>query len=137
MSMLAREIAQFCEDVGIGVFTTDNPAERSIFVGDVPEEPNEYLLIVQVPSPPPHQYIDTEYPIFDFWYRSPHSDIAYAKLETVFEALHRKHHYQLGNWWIELSRALGNTTDADRDLNGGKLFRLSVQFICRNLNHIS
>lgn len=137
MSILAREIGQFLEDRGVGIMTTDNPAERTIFVGDAPEDPNEYLLIVQVPSPPPHAYIDTQYPIFDIWYRSAHTDIAYDKMQTVYEALNRKHHYALGNWWIELSRALGDITDADRDLNGGKLLRLSVQFICRNLNHVS
>lgn len=137
MSMLAREIAQEMENRGLGVFTTDTPSERTIFVGEVPDGVEEYLLIIPVPSPPPHQYIDTEYPVFDFWYRSPHTDRAYAKLETVYEVLHRRHHYALNNWWIELSRALGSITDADRDLEGGKLFRLSVQFICRNLNHIS
>lgn len=137
MSMLAREIAQFMEDRGVGVFTTENPDSRTIFVGEAPEKPAEYLLIVPIPSPPPHQYIDTEYPVFDFWVRSPHTDRAYAMLESVYEILHRNHHYQLGNWWIELSRALGNIEDADRDLEGGKVFRLSVQFICRNLTHIS
>lgn len=137
MSMLAREIAQHMEDVGIGNFTTGDPTTRTIFVGEAPDKIEEYLMIVAVPSPPPHQYIDTEYPVFDFWYRSPHTDRAYDKLQLVFEALHRKHHYQLGNYWIELSRALGNIADADRDMEGGKLFRLSVQFISRNLNHVS
>ena len=137
MSMLAREIAQDMEERGLGIFTTDDPTTRTIFVGEVPADVNEYILIVPVPSPPPHQYIDTEYPIVDIWSRSAHSDRAYAKLETAYETYHRRHHYQLNNWWIELSRALGNITDADRDLEGGKLFRLSVQFICRNLNHIS
>lgn len=137
MSMLAREIAQFMEDIGAGNFTTGDPDSRTIFVGEAPDKVVEYLMIVSVPSPPPHQYIDTQYPVIDFWSRSPHTDRAYDKLQTVFEALHRKHHYQLGNWWIELSRALGEITDADRDLEGGKLYRLSVQFICRNLNHVS
>lgn len=137
MSMFAKEVALEMEHRGLGVFTTDTPADRTIFVGEATETPAEYLLLIPVPSPPPHIDIDTEYPIIDFWYRSPHSDRAYAMLETVLETLHRRHHYQIGNWWIELSRALGNIQDADRDLEGGKLFRLSIQFICRNLNHVS
>lgn len=137
MSMLAREIAAYLESRGCGVFLTATPEDRTIFVGEWPADVVDGLLLLDVPSPPPHQYIDTEYPVIDFWARSPYTDLAYAKLEAVFEILHRNYAYQTGNWLIHFSRALGNISDVDRDIEGGKLLRLSVQFICRNLNHVS
>lgn len=137
MSMFTREIAELLHNAGVGVFTTTNPESRTIFVGEATEIPTEYLLLVPVPSPPPHEYIDTEYPIIDIWARSPHSDRAYSMLEQVYEILHRKHHYTTGNWYVHFSRALGTIVDADRDLENGKVLRLSVQFLCRNLTHIS
>lgn len=135
--MLAREIAQLVHNAGIGVFSTATPADRTIYVGELPQDITEGMFIIEVPSPPPHQYIDTEYPILDFWYRSPYTDLAHEKLEQVYALFHRKHHYTTANWSIALSRALGTIVDVDREQESGKLFRLSVQFICRNLNNIS
>lgn len=135
--MLAREIAQLLQNVNIGTFATSNPDNRNIFVGMLPEDVTQGMFIIEAPSPPPHQYVDTEYPILDFWYRSPYTDLGHEKLEQVYNFLHRKYHYETTNWHIAFSRALGNIIDVDRDAEFGKLYRLSVQFICRNLNNVS
>lgn len=137
MSMLLRGIAQDMHNRGIGVFTTTDPALRTIYIGDAPDGIEEYLSIISLPSPSPHEYIDTEYPVVEFTYRSPHTDRAHDKMEQIFEIYHRRYHYELNEWLVEFSRALGTIVDGDRDQEGGKLYRLSVQFICRNLNHIS
>lgn len=137
MNMLAREIAIILQAGGVGTFGTTNPDLRDIYVGEMPYQTNEGLYIIEVPSPPPHQYIDTEYTVLDFWYRSAHTDRAHDKLETVFELLHRRYDYQAGRWFVYFSQALGGIVDADRDIESGKLYRLSIQFICRNLNHLS
>lgn len=143
----AREIAELAENLGLGIFSSDAPSQRTIFVGELPEkvrdpdgsiaEVLEALWLVESPSPAPHEYIDTEYPIIDFWARAPHTDQARAKLQAVFNNFHRRYGYETANWHIYFSKALGNIVDVDRDREGGKLFRLSVQFICRNLNNIS
>lgn len=135
--MLAREIAQLCQTAGIGIFGTATPASRTIFVGELPDTATEAIWIVESPSPPPHQYVDTEYPILDFWSRSPKTDRGHELLENVFRTFHRRYHYDTANWHIAFSQALGSIVDVDRDREGGKLFRLSVQFICRNLNNLS
>lgn len=138
--MLAREIAQLCQNFQIGIFEPVTPQtadDRSIWVGELPETATEALWLVSIPSPPPHDYVATEYIIIDFWARSPNTDRAHELLELVQKNFHRRYGYQTANWEIYFSRALGSIVDIDRDIEGGKLFRLSVQFICRNLNTLS
>lgn len=134
---LEYEIAIDMHNRGIGVFNTATPASRTIFIGEIPDDVVEGFILIPVPSPPPHQYIDTEYPVIDFWARSPHTDRAKDMLRDVFEAYHRRYDITTANWRIYFCQALGTIVDVDRDANAGKLFRLSVQFICRNLNHVS
>lgn len=134
---LAKEIAAMLHNAGIGIYGTATPTARNIFTGELPQNVTEGMFIIEVPSPPPHQYVDTEYPILDFWYQSPYTDKAHEKLEQVYNLLHRRYHYDTANWHIAFSRALGTIVDVDRGLESGKLSRLSVQFICRNLNNVS
>lgn len=134
---LVREIAQKCEDFGLGYFEPAGSQTRSIWVGELPADAIEALWLVEAPSPPPHNYVDTQYAVIDFWVRSPHTDRAHALLELVYNNFHRRYHYETANWHISFSRALGSIVDVDRDAENGKLFRLSVQFICRNLNNLS
>jgi hypothetical protein len=128
---LVHEIAQKCQDFQIGIMN------QSIFVGELPESAKEAIWIIEAPSPPPHTYVDTEYPVLDFWARSPNTEQAHALLELVFNNFHRRYGYETRNWHIYFSKALGSIVDVDRDNEGGKLLRLSVQFICRNLNNLS
>lgn len=137
MTMFEREIALDMQVAGIGVFATADPATRNIYAGELPESVVEGIYVLSSPSPPPHQYIDTEYLVVDFWARSPHTDRAYDLLERVFELYHRRYDFMTAHWHIQFSQALGRIQDTNRDLEGGKLFRLSIQFICRNLNHVS
>lgn len=133
-------IVELCEDIanhGFGTFGTVNPNDRTIFYGEMPDTVVEGLLLVAVPSPPPHQYVDTEYPIIDIWAKSPHTDRAYALLRNIYNTYHRRYGYQTTNWHIYFSQALGNIVDVDRDRESSKLLRLSIQFISRNLNNIS
>ena len=137
MNMLAYEIAEYIDGLGLGVFSTADPDSRNIFVGSFPANPSEGIYIVQSVSPSPQEYIDTEYTVLDFYAISPHTDRAYNLLQQVYDNLHRRTGYATTNWNIYFSRALGSIVDIDRDREGSKLFRLSVQFICRNLNNLS
>lgn len=137
MTMLASEIAELLDSLGVGVYSTSNPALRTIWVGTMPVDVTEGLYIVEAPSPPPHQYVDTEYPVLDFYGLSPDTVRAHALLELVYNNLHRRYGYATANWNIYFSQALGAIVDIDRDREASKLYRLSVQFICRNLSNIS
>jgi hypothetical protein len=134
---LEYEVAIDMANHGLGVFSTATPSARTIFIGELPQDTTEGIMLLAVQSPPPHKYIDTEYQIIDFWSRSPHADRSKLLLRQVFDLYHRRAQWTTDNWLIDFSHALGNITDVDRDINGGKLYRLSVQFISRNLTHVS
>lgn len=134
--MLVAEIARYCQQLSMGQFDGAE-ANRTIWVGLLPDDVTEAIWLVESLSPPPHNYVDTEYTVIDFWAISPKTDRAHALLENVFNGLHRRYHYDTPNWHIAFSRALGSIVDVDRGQEASKLYRLSVQFICRNLNNLS
>lgn len=147
MRELIVEVAEDAANHGFGVFGTNDPSLRTIFWGEMPASVRgidglehsipEGILLIDVSSPPPEQYIDTEHLIIDFWVKSPHSDRAKAMMRNIYNTYHRRNNWDTTNWHVYWSRALGNIIDADRDREGSKLLRLSIQFICRNLNNIS
>jgi hypothetical protein len=134
---LIREIAIYCQQRGLGVFITSDPDSRTIWAGEMPADAVEALMLINVDSPPPHQYVDTEYPIIDFWYRSPYTERANEMMRLIQNTFHRRENWTTDNYHIYLSQALGSPVDVDRDNEGGKLLRLSIQFISRNLNNVS
>lgn len=128
---LADEIADFLASHGIGTVGTD------IWIGLLPQDVTAGMFIVTAPSPAPHKYLDTFDVVLDFWYRHPKTNLGYQKLMEVYNMLHRKGNYTTPNFLVYFSEALGQIKDNDRDLEGGKLYSLSVQFIARNTNIIS
>lgn len=128
---LITDVADFLQQRGLGTVGTD------IFIGELPQDVTAGFFLVNAPSPAPHQYLDTEYNVIDFWYRTPYTETGLQKMEQIKQTLHRRENYQLQNWYIYFSEALGSISDVDRDREGGKLLRVSIQFICRNLSGIS
>lgn len=128
---LITEVAELVRERALGTVGVD------IFVGELPQDVTKGFFLVSAPSPAPHQYLDTEYTVIDFWYRTPSTAEGYEKMEQLKNAFHRRENYQTANWHIYFSEVLGSISDVDRDKEGGKLLRLSIQFICRNLNGIS
>lgn len=134
---LAKEIAELLDAAGVGVYSTANPTTRTIFTGKLPSGVAEGINIVESIGAPPHIYTDQQYPTLDFYSRSDSPDQAHYLLELVFNLLHRRNGYSTTNWYIYNSSALGDIVDLDEDRETGKLYRLSIQFICRNLNNVS
>lgn len=134
---LAKEIAEMLDAANVGIYSTSNPDTRTIFTGKLPANVAEGINIVEAIGAPPHEYTDQQYPILDFYARSDAPDRAHYLLELVFNLLHRRNGYTTTNWYIYNSSALGDIVDLDEDRETGKLYRLSVQFTCRNLNNIS
>lgn len=137
MRELVYEFAQDLATHGIGTFGTSNPDDRTIFVGTMPVGIVEGVMISMVNSPPPERYIDTEYQIIDVWVKSPHSDRAFDLMRRIYDTYNRRYHWDTASWHIYFSDAIGSTYDASRDGEGSKLLRLSLQFMCRNLNNVS
>lgn len=132
MNILERNIVDFMQtELALGTFGIN------IFIGQLPEDVEQAIFLVPASSPPPHMYLDTEEHVIDFWVRSDHSDAAYQQLRAVYNQFHRRANYSLNDWYIYFSNALGTIMDMDRDREGGKLFKLSVSFLCRNINNVS
>ena len=125
------EITTLMQSLGLGTVGVD------IFNGQLPQGVVKGFYIVPSQSPSPEKYIDHEYPVIDFWYRSPYTGEAKAKMRELYTKFHRAYNMDTANWHIFFSEALGGSMDMDRDAEGGKLEKLSVQFICRNINSIS
>ena len=128
---LDDEIPALMQIMGLGTVGTD------IFNGELPQDVTKGFFIVPSAGPAPEKYIDHEYIVIDFWYRSPYTGEAKAKMRELYNKFHRNYHYDTSNWHIFFSEALSGVQDFDRDGEGGKLLRLSIQFICRNINSIS
>ncbi len=137
MTELIVEVARDVANRGFGVYGTSNPDLRTIYTGLMPDTCVEGILITEVVSPSPHEYVATEYPILDFWAKSPKSDRARDLLRSVYDTFHRRYGYSYDDWYVYNSRALGAITNADSNNESSKLYRLTVQFRCRNLNTVS
>lgn len=128
---LITELAEKLQDWGHGTINDD------LFIGLLPEDVSSGLFLVGTPSPPPHEYIDTEDINVDIWYRTDYPQTGYEKLRAIHRDLHRRANWSTNNWYIYFSRALGSIKDGDVDQEGGKVLSISVQFKCRNLNNVS
>lgn len=137
MRELVYELGIDMANLGIGIFGTDDSADRNIFVGTMPVDVTEGIMLTMVNSPPPERYIDTEYQIIDIWVKSPKTDRAFDIMRSIYNAYNRRYHWNTDNWHVYFSDVLGSTYDASRNGEGSKLLRLSIQFMCRNLNNVS
>lgn len=130
-TLLAVNIAQDIQDRGIATMATD------LFVGQLPATVESGMFVVAASSPQPHLYLDTEEQVFDFWYRSDYTDLAYTKLRDVYNLYHRRANYPMGSWYVYFSHAMNGIMDMDRERESGKLFKVSILFECRNISNIS
>lgn len=137
MRELVEELGIDMATRGFGVFGTSDPEQRTIFVGNMPPEVTEGIMLVMVNSPSPERYIDTEYQLIDVWVKSPKTDRAFDIIREIYNAYNRRYNWGTDSWHVYFSDSIGSTYDASRNGEGSKLLRLSLQFMCRNLNNVS
>lgn len=137
MRELDYEVAQDMAIHGIGVFGTGDESLRTIFVGELPIGLEKGIMVRTVQSPSPERYIDTERQVIEFISKGTHSDEARQLLRDVYDLYNRRYHWDTTNWHIYFSEVIGGIVDMSRNIEGSKMFRLSIQFISRNLNTIS
>jgi len=109
----------------------------NLFDGLVPQEVTNAVMVVPAGGTAPHEYLDTESIIIDFWTVYNLTPAGYDMLKQIFELFHRKENYTLNNWYIYSSLVSGNIIDSDRTVEGAKLHKLSILFTCRPLADIS
>lgn len=125
------EIADYLEDESIGTVGTD------IFTGELPFDGNAIISLVSSPSPEPNKSIPYYRQYVDVWARFADYDDGVSKLQAVMDLLHQKEHYELPNFHVYLSYALGMIEDFDRDTERRHIFKLSLAFLYRNASEIS
>lgn len=126
------EVYEICEYLANNSdFTFDVPG-ANLIVGELIRNTNG-VYARPVASPEPDRYTGNREINIDFWSRHPNSDIAYDWLKQVYNFFHQRIAYDLNSYHVYNTFCTGQIDDMDRDLENGKLWRLGVVFIVRNL----
>lgn len=129
--MIIDEIATLLQQSGVGTVGTN------IYIGQLPQDVEDAIMLLAVPSPEPDKYTGIEYQDFDIWARFKTTDDAYNKLHEIFLLLDRRDAYTLPSYEVYFIHALGRIEDLDRDIEQRKLLKLSFRAIYRNLDLVS
>lgn len=134
---LIREIAGAIQTAGHGTLRTSGQPGGDMFVGELPNEPDNAILLVTAPSDPPDQYLETQYLTIDVWVRNKSTQAAYVKLEDIYKFLHRKANFDLASYYVHFVHAVSSEDDMEKDASKRKLFRQSYRCIYRNKSIVS
>jgi len=126
MGMLIDDIASYLEDEEIVTVGTD------LFVSELPFDVSDCLALVLAPSPAPNQALAYYTQAIDIRARYANYEEGYNKLKEIFDLLHRKNNYTLGNYYVYISLAASLIQDNGRDIERRHLFQLSLEFIYRD-----
>jgi len=110
---------------GIGTFGTN------LFIGELPSDKKNAILIVTAPSSPPNPSIGVFEQQVDFWTRYSNSQQGYAKLKQIEALLHRAANYEMGDYHVYISNSMSSVDDMDRDSERRKMWKLTIRFIYR------
>lgn len=126
---IAYEMAQYLDDAGFGTLGTD------IFVGQIPAE-QDGIYIVRA-SGALNTYVPIESTLLDIYIKDTSASTAITNLESIKRYVHRMYDTQTANSNIYSILVLGDVDDVSRDLEYNKVFKISVQVMCRDNNLIS
>lgn len=127
--MILDQVAQYLHDNNIGTYADNG----TIYVGNLPEQPTNAIMLVTVPSPSPSVDLPTESLSFEVWSRNESTVNGYAKLREVHRLLHRKGNYALPSYYVFATKSTDAIVDMDQDLQGRKLQKLPMQILYRDL----
>lgn len=108
----------------------------NLFIGELPES-TDGIYITQEAGIEPDVYTGVEYYELVFTCLDKSRAVCYERLEELYNYFNRKAHYETDNFYIYLSRALGQYSDLGRGVDGRSMARLSVLFIVRYNSLIS
>ena len=120
---MIEDLCDYLQAQGIGTVGTD------IFISELPFDKTDIIAIHAVPSPDPNKAIPFYVQTVDITARFAKYSDGYAKLQSIFDLLHRKYHYEMGDKHVYLSYAMGLIMDNDRDAERRHLLQLSLAFI--------
>lgn len=123
--MIIESVATYLQTNNLGNVGSD------IFIGEMPLETGDCVSLVYAPSPDPNPAIDVYEQVIDFWSRNKNTSVAYSKLLSILNLLHKGQNYAITGYHVYFSNALGMIEDNDRDIERRKLYKLSIKFIYR------
>ena len=122
---MIEELADYLQTSGIGTVGTD------IFISELPFNKTDIIAIHATVSPDPDKAVPFYVQVVDITARFSQYKEGYDKLKSIFDLLHQKVHYEMGENHIYLSYAMGMPVDNDRDAERRHLLQLTMAFIYR------
>lgn len=104
--------------------------------GELPEG-RDGIYCVAAPSDEPDRYTGVIYQTIDINARYATDEKAWDVMRSIYPLYQKGEHYETENCYIYYSNPLGQIEDLDRDAEGNKLLKLSVQFILRSKTIVS
>lgn len=134
MSRTKQFIQQICEYLADDSdrFTYGSGTDKNLKVGDLTSDVDGVRAIA-TPAAAPEREIPVEFYNVDFWAVNRNTNTAMLDLREIFDLFHQKADYQLDDFLVEFSEAVGVIEDLDRDGQNRKLLRLSLKFTTINL----
>lgn len=117
-------LAEYLEDNGLGTVGTD------LYIGEIPLDV-EGVSIGLAPSPAPDKSVPYYLQSIDVWSRNANVNTGFDALSEIFLLLHRSANYEVGDYHVYISYALGAIDDMGRDSQRRKLNKLSLGFVYR------
>lgn len=123
--MIIEDLAQYLSDNSVGTIASN------LFIGELPATTGDAIAIVYQYSPDQNKVLDYYEQDIDIWCKNKSAKHGYEKLLNIFRLLHGKGNYEMGDFHIYFSRAIGTILDNDKDEQGNKLYKLTLRFIYR------
>ncbi len=134
--MISSQLADWLAQIE-GDDTLDLTVGTNLFVGEFPENVEDAIMLVSVPSDQPDKYTGVEYQTIDIWSRYADHGAGDAKIQKIFVLLHRTAVLFLPDYQVYNIKALGRIDDLDSDVNGRKLLKATFELTYRQLDLIS
>lgn len=123
--MNIKNIAQYLQAQGHGTLYTD------IFLSDVPDTPNNVIVINETGGVNPDTYLPTSSPTFQIYVRNLSYQSGYTKLKEIVADLHQKANVQLvesGEYFYYIF-LMGEPSSIGKDEKKRKEF--TANFVCK------
>lgn len=135
--MILREIAELLDDAGLATLWNGDTQTGNLFIGNLPEQPSNAILLLTVPSPSPSVDLPTESLSFEVWSRNKSTADGESQLRAIHRLLHRKGNFALPSYYVFAAKSTDAVTDMDQDQQGRKLQKLPMRVLYRDLQLIS
>ena len=122
MSNILSELQDKIDVAGIGVTAIN------LFTDNMPDSPDNCISLISAPSQDPNEYVDTQYLTLDIWVRNQSTETADEILQSLRDLFHRAANWDLPNFHVYFSQAVGNIQNMGRDIQSRQLRKMTFKF---------